>query len=165
MRIIIIGNSGSGKTTLARRLTANHAIPLLELDAIVWEPYQIAVARPLDVVKREMQCFIDSAENWIIEGCYGELAKAALPFCTELIFMNPGVETCLANNRRRPWEPEKYASPEAQDEMLAGLLAWVEGYYERTDDWSYLRHRQIYDQYAGAKHEITTIAELEQLWA
>lgn len=160
MRIIIIGNSGSGKTTLARRLTAKHKIPLLELDAIVWEPKQIAVARPLDAVKDELRRFIDSAEDWIIEGCYGELAEAALPYCTELIFMNPGLETCLANNRRRPWEPEKYASAAAQDEMLPNLLAWVSEYYAREDAWSLAYHRKIFDRFTGAKRELVSQTDL-----
>ena len=154
MRIIIIGNSGSGKTTLARRLTGEHQIPLLELDAIVWEPNQIAVARPMEIVKQELQKFIGRSDQWVIEGCYGELAEAALPYATELILMNPGLETCLANNRRRPWEPEKYASPAAQDEMLSNLLAWVTGYYSREDAWSLAYHRKIFDNFTGAKREL-----------
>ncbi|MBI1764977.1 MAG: shikimate kinase [Acidobacteria bacterium] len=162
MRIIIIGNSGSGKTTLARRLTTRHTIPLLELDAIVWEPNQIAVPRSLDLVKLELQSFMDSSASWVIEGCYGELATTALPFCTELIFMNPGLAVCLANNRRRPWEPEKYASPEAQNERLVNLLAWVEGYYARTDEWSYNAHRRVFDGFSGVKREVTSLSELEQ---
>src|SRR5690349_9132654 len=154
MRIVIIGNSGSGKTTLARHLTNQHQIPLLELDAIVWEPHQIAVARPVNAVKRALQSFINSSDQWIIEGCYGELAAAALPFATELIFMNPGLEVCLANNQRRPWEPEKYASPAAQDEMLPNLLAWVTDYYSREDAWLLAFHREIFDNFTGAKREL-----------
>jgi adenylate kinase family enzyme len=160
MRIVIIGNSGSGKTTLARRLTDKHRIPLLELDAIVWELNQIAVARPMEIVKRELQNFIDSSDQWVIEGCYGELAEAALPFATELIFMNPGLETCLANNQRRPWEPEKYASADAQAAMLPNLLAWVTGYYSREDAWSLAYHRKIFNNFAGAKHEIPAQTQL-----
>src|SRR5262249_1507424 len=94
-------------------------------------------------------------ESWVIEGCYGELVAAAAPSCTELVFMNPGLEACLANNRRRPWEPHKYRTPEEQEAMLANLQAWVAAYYTRDDDWSYARHRRIFDEHAGRKIEYT----------
>jgi hypothetical protein len=57
----------------------------------------------------------------VIEGCYGELVERVSQFCTELVFLNPGLEACQANNRRRPWEPHKYATMEQQDAMLANL--------------------------------------------
>jgi adenylate kinase family enzyme len=162
MRIIIIGNSGSGKTTLARRLADEHQVPLLELDALVWEPNEIAVARPIKVVKRELQSFINNTDQWVIEGCYGELAEVAQPFATELILMNPGLETCLANNQRRPWEPEKYASAAAQAEMLPHLLAWVTDYYSREDAWSLAYHRKIFDNFVGAKRELLKQSDLAE---
>lgn len=37
--------------------------------------------------------------------------------------------------------------------MLDDLQAWVAGYYERQDQWSYRVHRQIYDAFAGRKEE------------
>jgi hypothetical protein len=48
----------------------------------------------------------------VIEGCYGELVEATAPQCTQLVFLNPGLDACLANNARRPWAPHKYASLE-----------------------------------------------------
>jgi hypothetical protein len=69
------------------------------------------------------------------------------------VFLNPGLETCLEHNRRRPWEPHKYASKEAQDDMLENLQAWVAGYYQRQDQWSYHAHRQIFDSFVGRKSE------------
>jgi hypothetical protein len=92
----------------------------------------------------------------VIEGCYGELIEAAASRATELIFLNPGREACLANNARRPWEPHKYASAEEQNAMLANLQAWVSGYYERTDQWSYDAHRRIFDAHPGPKVERTS---------
>lgn len=35
-------------------------------------------------------------EQWVIEGCYGDLILAALPSRTELRFLNPGIEACVA---------------------------------------------------------------------
>jgi hypothetical protein len=57
--------------------------------------------------------------NWGIEGCYGELVEAAASRATKLVFLNPGLEGCLANNAQRPWEPHKCASPEEQHTVLS----------------------------------------------
>ena len=111
MRTLIFGNSGSGKSTLARRLAGQHGLPHLDLDAIVWEPGQVAVQRPPEAIAASLREFLEQHDRWVIEGCYGELVEAAAPRCTELVFLNPGREACLANNRRRPWEPHKYDSP------------------------------------------------------
>lgn len=159
MRILIFGNSGSGKSTLARKLSGEHRLAHLDLDAIVWEPGQLAAPRPADAVAASLEGFLDSHQHWVIEGCYGELVQMASPRCTRLLFLNPGLEACLANNRRRPWEPHKYASPEAQDAMLENLQAWVRDYYTRTDPWSHAAHRAIFDAFAGDKHEVVELGD------
>lgn len=158
MRIVMIGNSGSGKSTYAKHLGRLHDLAYLELDMIVWEPNQIAVARPPDAVRADLSHFIATHPHWVIEGCDGDLAEAALPSCTELVFMNPGLEACLAHNRARPWEPHKYASAADQDRMLAFLLTWVESYYSRTDARSYAFHRRLYDAHSGPKRELDAAA-------
>lgn len=153
MRVLVFGNSGSGKSTLAQQLAQEHGLPHLDLDSIVWEPGQIAVLRPPAAIAASLSEFLAENRRWVIEGCYGELVEAASSHCTELVFLNPGLETCLAHNRGRPWEPHKYASKEAQDTMLDNLQAWVAGYYERQDQWSYRAHRRIFDSFAGPKSE------------
>jgi adenylate kinase family enzyme len=153
MKVLVFGNSGSGKSTYARGLVDRHALAHLDLDTIVWEPGQIAVQRSSDAVAAALGALIDDHANWVIEGCYGELVEATAPHCSELVLLNPGREACLANNRHRPWEPHKYASAEQQDGMLETLQAWVGGYYERDDDWSYRRHRRIFDAHPGRKSE------------
>jgi len=158
VRILLFGNSGSGKSTLAQRLARAHALAHLDLDTIVWEPGQIAVPRTPEAVLASLNAFMDANERWVIEGCYGELVEAASGRCTELVFLNPGLETCLTHNRQRPWEPHKYASKAEQDRMLENLQAWVAGYYERDDAWSYAAHRRIFDAFAGAKRELTAPA-------
>lgn len=155
MRIAIFGNSGSGKSTLARRYVERYGLPLLELDDIVWEPSKIAVLRPESDIVSDLDAFVSRHETWVVEGCYGELVERVLPLCTEALFLNPGLDACRANNRRRPWEPHKYASAEAQDSMLEPLLVWVEEYYSRDDQWSLANHRRIFDAFEGWKSEIT----------
>jgi len=154
MKLVVIGNSGSGKSTWARRAASEHGLTYLELDMIVWEPGQIAVERSDEAKRADLAAFIASHERWVMEGCDGDLAAAALPACTELVFMNPGAAACVANNRRRPWEPHKYASAEDQDRKLPFLLEWVEIYYTREDVRSYAYHRRLFDGFAGPKREI-----------
>jgi adenylate kinase family enzyme len=156
MRVLVFGNSGSGKSTLARQLAQEHSLPHLDLDSIVWEPAQIAVQRQAEAIAASLSAFLARNRRWVIEGCYGELVEAACSHCTELVFLNPGLETCLAYNRSRLWEPHKYPSKEAQDAMLDNLQAWVTGYYERQDQWSYHAHRRIFDSFAGPKSEIVS---------
>jgi len=153
MRLLVFGNSGSGKSTYARAASARHGLPHLDLDSIVWEPGQIAVQRSEADIAASLAEFIFHNPTWVIEGCYGELVQSASAHCSELIFLNPGVESCLANNLRRPWEPHKYDSFDEQNSMLANLQAWVAGYYERDDAWSYKAHRAVFDAFPGAKVE------------
>jgi adenylate kinase family enzyme len=160
MRVVIFGNSGSGKSTMARALSDQHGLPMLELDTVVWEPGQIAVLRPRELILADVDQFLNSNKQWVVEGCYGELVEVALPRCTEAFFLNPGLEACVANNRRRPWEPHKYDSAEAQNAMLSSLLEWVAGYYTRDDQWSLAYHRRVFDSYQGTKTEITVLADL-----
>src|SRR5690349_20107866 len=118
MKALVFGNSGSGKSTYALAQATREGVAQLDLDAIVWEPGKIAVRRSRESVATSLQSFIDSHAAWVIEGCYGEPAQAALAHCTLLVFLNPGMEACLANNLKRSWEPHKYASLELQNAMF-----------------------------------------------
>ena len=155
MRILVFGNSGSGKSTLCRDLAGRYSLHHLDLDSIVWEPGKIAVQRPVSNILESLDEFLDAHGSWAIEGCYGELVEHASARCTQLVFLNPGRDTCLRQNLQRPWEPHKYVSPEAQDAMLANLQAWVSSYYERSDAWSFARHRALFDAFEGDKVEYT----------
>lgn len=155
MRVLVFGNSGSGKSTYAQALAALHGLAHLDLDSIVWEPGKIAVPRDPQSIAASLDAFLASQPHWVIEGCYGELVEAAAPHCTQLVFLNPGLATCQANNLRRPWEPHKYASMEQQNAMLDNLQSWVADYYSRDDAWSYKVHRRIFDDDRGVKVEST----------
>jgi adenylate kinase family enzyme len=150
-RILIFGNSGSGKTTMARALARERGLPHLDLDSLAWA--EAAVRRPLAESVALIEGFVARHPEWVIEGCYGDLLEVVLPHCTELRFLNPGVEACIANCRARPWEPEKYASKEEQDANLAFLLDWVREYDTRDDEYSLARHRRIFDSFPGRKRE------------
>lgn len=160
--MLVYGNSGSGKSTYAQALATRHGLVHLDLDSIVWEPGKIAVQRDPQSIADSLAEFISSHADWVIEGCYGELVRSAAAHCTQLVFLNPGVDACQSNNRRRPWERHKYSSLEQQNSMLATLQSWVAEYYSRDDAWSYKVHRLIYDEYPGAKVEHTSLLQVPE---
>jgi adenylate kinase family enzyme len=156
MKIILLGNAGAGKSTMARRLIGNSNIPRLSLDEIAWN--EGTERKPITESLRELYRFIENNDRWIIEGCYGDLVEAALPYCTELRFLNPGVEVCVEHCKRRPWEPEKFPSAEEQQAMRDQLIQWVREYEIRDDEYGLKRHRQIFDSFTGLKKEYPTVA-------
>jgi adenylate kinase family enzyme len=158
MRVAVVGNSGSGKSTLARLLGTEGAA-MLDLDTVAWEPGKIAVARPVDRAVADVREFCATHGNWVIEGCYANLIGAALAFDPVLVFLDPGVEQCLANCRARPWEAHKYRSQEEQDARLAFLLSWVEQYYTRDGDMSHAAHAALFDAYAGSKRRLDRLPD------
>lgn len=140
---------------LARQLSAVHTLTSLDLDTVVWEPGQIGVQRGRDAAIADATAFCESHTRWVTEGCYGDLTQSVLVQSPVLLFLEPGVDTCLANCRCRPWEPHKYPSKEQQDHKLDFLLAWVREYYTRDGDLSLRAHRAVFDAYRGPKHLLT----------
>jgi hypothetical protein len=153
-RIVIFGSSGSGKTTMARALARQHRLAHLDLDSLAWD--SPGVRRSPEASALAIQEFLGLHAEWVVEGCYGDLLEHVVPAATEVRFLNPGVEVCVSNCRARPWEPEKYPSPEAQDQMLGFLLTWVRDYETRSDEYSLARHRRIFESFPGKKREFTT---------
>lgn len=85
--------------------------------------------------------------------------REAAAYCTEMIFLNPGVEVCVENCKARPWEPHKYPNPEAQAENLQMLIEWVREYENRDDEFSLREHRQLFDSHIGKKVEYNSNME------
>ena len=170
-RIVVFGNSGSGKTTLARVLTSQYGLAHLDLDSLAWDSSGLQVQtmtlddwaafvprrRSLTESASTIRDFIHEHSEWVIEGCYGDLLEQVLPYASEVRFLNPGVEACIANCRARPWEPEKYPSKEAQDQKLDFLLDWVREYESRADEYSLARHRELFEGFQGPKVELSSL--------
>lgn len=164
-RVAIIGNAGAGKTTLARALAELRGVPHLELDAIVWEPGQIAEFRPPEAIVADLEQLLSTAPGWVAEGCCGEIVTAVLRFEPELLFLNPGLDACVRHSRQRSWAPQHLASPDEQRALLETLLDWIEGYYHRNDPWSLAAHRALFESYPGPKRELASPAEVESFLA
>ncbi|MGB1581727.1 MAG: shikimate kinase [Nevskiales bacterium] len=157
MKIILLGNAGAGKSTLAKRLTSEQDAARLSLDEVAFASG--AARRPLAESVAAAEAFIASNPSWIIEGCYADIIEPLLPHCDKLVFLNPGVEVCVAHCQARPWEPEKFRSKQEQDSHLDNLLAWVRDYENRNDEYGQRRHREIYDAFQGEKCELADPAE------
>lgn len=151
MKIVLMGNAGAGKSTMSRQLVGDRDVAVLSLDEIAWEAG--TTRRPHAESVALLKTFIQQNESWIIEGCYGDLIEAALPYCDELRFLNPGVAVCVDHCQRRPWEPSKFETPEAQQAALGTLIEWVKDYETRTDEYGLQRHRRIFDAFEGRKRE------------
>lgn len=151
MKIILLGNAGAGKSTLARKLADRHAAAVLPLDDVA---FQGGIGRrPLEDSIADVKGFIVAHESWIIEGCYADIIGGILSDCEELVFLNPGVEACIAHCRARPWEPDKFPSQQEQDEHLEKLIHWVRDYETREDEYGLRRHRALYESFIGTKRE------------
>jgi adenylate kinase family enzyme len=159
-RYVIFGNSGSGKSTLASRLVRDHGGAHLDLDTLAWQATSPPRRRAASDSAREIAAFMAAHDAWVIEGCYADLLAAPLARCTQLLFLNPGTDACVANARLRPWEPHKYASREAQDANLEMLVGWIRDYERRGDELSWSAHRALFDGFAGAKRELVTREEI-----
>ncbi len=154
---MIFGNSGSGKSTLARSKAAALGCPHLDLDTVAWEEgRETPTRRALGASEAAIRGFLAGHQSWVVEGCYADLLELVVPRSTRLIFLNPGVETCVRNARARPFEPHKYPTKEAQDRNLELLTRWILRYAERDDEFSLAAHRRIFDAYPGAKIELTS---------
>jgi adenylate kinase family enzyme len=152
-RYVIFGNSGSGKSTLAARLARGGAH--LDLDTLAWQPTEPPRRRAVADSARDLAPLLAN-DRWVIEGCYADLIEVALARCTRMVFLNPGVDACIANARARPWEPHKYPSKAAQDANLAMLVAWIRDYATRGDELSLGAHRALFERFDGAKVELAS---------
>ncbi|MEY3299411.1 MAG: hypothetical protein RLZZ597_2671 [Cyanobacteriota bacterium] len=152
MKIILLGNAGAGKSTLARKLVTQQDAARLSLDEVAFQGG--VERRPIEDSVSDVMRFITENKHWIIEGCYADIIEPIMDYCDELIFLNPGVEICIAHCRARPWEPEKFSSAQEQDENLNNLIAWVQSYETRSDEYGLRRHRALYESFRGAKREL-----------
>jgi adenylate kinase family enzyme len=64
-KVMIIGNGGGGKTTLAYQLAAQQQLPLIEIDALQFQP---GLVRTPDTALREAIDAAHASKRWIIDG-------------------------------------------------------------------------------------------------
>ena len=160
-KIMIFGNSGSGKSTLAKEYADKFGLAHLDLDSLAWKDTSPPERRNVQSSLKDILTFTDKNDTWVIEGCYADLLSLISIHATNMIFINPDVETCIANCKNRPWEPHKYPSKQAQDENLEMLIDWIKQYPVREDEFSLKAHRELFYQYEGEKIEYNCNQRLE----
>ncbi len=108
MRIVLMGNAGAGKTALAKALVDLQPAPRLSLDEVSFSEgtERRAVSESWD----QSQTFVAGNAHRVVEDCCSTLIEPLLPYCDVLVFLNPGVETCVAHCYSRLWEKEKFGS-------------------------------------------------------
>ena len=161
MKVIILGNAGAGKSSLAKKLIAQKHAAQLSLDEVAFQDG--TDRRPIQDSIDDVKRWISEQESWIIEGCYADIMEPVLSYGDELIFLNPGVDACIAHCLSRPWEPEKFSSHQEQEENLDNLVKWVRAYETRTDEYGLSRHRELYQSFRGNKRELSHPREYESL--
>ncbi|WP_409526512.1 shikimate kinase [Nitrincola sp. MINF-07-Sa-05] len=161
MKMVLLGNAGSGKSTLSKKFITKQQAARLSLDEVAFQGG--SERRRLQDSIADVKRFIADNEHWIIDGCYSDIIEPILADCEEFIFLNPGVDACIAHCRARPWEPEKFSSKEEQDEHLDNLIEWVTAYETRSDEYGLSRHRALFESFSGKKRELSDPREYESV--
>jgi adenylate kinase family enzyme len=154
---VIVGNSGSGKSTLAQELARRIDAPAIDLDPIHWQD-RVGNQRD-EKLATDMVIEAAAKPRWIIEGVYGWLAAAALPFADSLIWLDLPWEVCREGlSRRGPWK-------EATPDEYAAFLQWAGDYWRRTTPTSFAGHLALFENFSGPKARPQSRPEIDALLA
>lgn len=126
------------------------------MDTLAWKNTIPPERRNIDESAIDIEVFLKKSSKWVIEGCYSDLLSLVIKEASKIIFLNPGIETCINNYKKRPWEPHKYASIEEQNKNLEILVCWVRNYTIRNDEFSFQSHNKLYEQFLGEKEQFTS---------
>ena len=156
-RVVITGNSGSGKSRLAHEIARRIGAPSIDLDRIHWQD-QVGVKRQ-ESLATGMVVEVARKPRWVIEGVYGWLTAAALPFATSLIWLDlPWTECSEGLSRRGPWKG-------ATADEHAAFVQWAEAYWQRTTSTSFTGHLAMFEKFAGSKQRLQSRSEIDRLLA
>ncbi len=112
-RIVVIGNAAGGKSTLARHLARRRALPLVEVDRLLWKPgWQIT---PEADYAHEHAAIV-AREEWVIDGLGRQDSIAErLARSTEIVLIDMPLwmHFWLAAERQRAWAQGRLDEPPA----------------------------------------------------
>jgi hypothetical protein len=104
---------------------------------------------------RKLYEFVEQNDQWVIEGCHCDLVEAAMPYCTELRFLNPGCEDCVNRCLNKPRKFRHSLDAGGKETAFDRIISWV-GKYDYRDDGQ-KRHRDLFESFSGAKKEYTVV--------
>ena len=134
-RVAVIGNSGGGKSTLARRIAALRALPLTEVDRLLWRAgWSLAPRSEYDGAHTEA---INRSE-WVIEGLgWQDSIPARLRRATEIVLIDMplDVHIRLAADRHSQWKAGMLRHPPAGNLEPPTLNSLIETIHEVDRSW------------------------------
>ena len=103
-RIHVIGNSCSGKSSLAHRLAVSLAVPLVELDALHWEPDWVALSTR-DPAEFEWRLHAATAgDAWVVAGSYVRFSERVFwPRLETVIWLDLPLPALMTRVLTRSW--------------------------------------------------------------
>ncbi len=125
-RIHVFGNSCSGKSTLAALLAERMNYPLVELDAINWQPNWVGLnaTDPTEFERRIAHA--TSGDRWVVAGSYSRFSQNVFwPKLETLVWLDLPMPKLVARMLRRSWR-----------RWRTGELLWGTN---REDFWAQLK--------------------------
>lgn len=154
-KILIIGNSSSGKTYLAQQISTNKNYPIIHLDQIFWSNSSFTQAVPKEIRHQNLASHL-MAENWIVEGVFGDLSALAALSADQLIFLNLSWEECHDSLIKRG------RSSLSSEDQFNELLDWAKDYWRRETPSSFQGHQNIYNNFYNDKIQLNSRDEINR---
>ncbi|MEZ4380993.1 MAG: hypothetical protein R3A79_06575 [Nannocystaceae bacterium] len=103
-RIHVIGNTGAGKSTLAAQLAAALGIPLVELDALNWQPGWVDLTRADPAQFERRLAAATAGDAWVVAGSYSRFCQRIFWSRVEtVIWLDLSLPRIVARILRRSW--------------------------------------------------------------
>lgn len=153
-RIVVIGNGGSGKSFLSEEIAKSNGNKLISLDDLFWEPQGFNTKRPKEIVRRDIE-LLKVKSTWVVEGVFGALAEAFMPYSDFVIFLDIPWEVCKASMLSRARQGQT-------DESLNRLIDWCSEYYTRDSKNSHSFHYALYERFNGDKLRLESRTQVNE---
>ena len=111
-RIQVIGNTCSGKSTLGKRLARVLDVPLVELDAINWQPEWVSLAEtdPEEFERRVSEATL--GDSWVVAGSYSAYSQRVFwPRLQTVVWLDPPLPLLVWRVIARSWRRWRTKEP------------------------------------------------------
>jgi len=97
-RVNVVGASGSGKSTFAKQLAVGLGLPMIEMDALFWNPNW---SEPSDAVFFERVRSALARPRWVLDGNYDRTVPIKWQHVTAVIWLDYSLPRTLLQGLRR----------------------------------------------------------------